>query len=122
MCYPTPIKTRPTFSLTTILLFLSTRVPQSRCYIYRARSRIPDHEIDFGRSVMMISSKTFTYPVMDALGVDPKQLEFPKISSMDAFVAAIHEALPIPPPFADDFARTPGLVPDDGTSQRYVGA
>jgi hypothetical protein len=69
---------------------------------------------------MMISSSAFMFPVMDnALGVDPKMLT--RLSD-DALVEAVNEAVPILPPRVDDFASTPGLVPDDGSSQRYVGA
>ena len=57
---------------------------------------------------------------MDALGVDPKMLELPHLLSEGALVAAIHEAIPNLPPRVDDFPRTPDLVPDNGSSLRYV--
>jgi DNA-directed RNA polymerase subunit RPC12/RpoP len=65
----------------------------------------------------MKSSKAFTFPVMSAPGVDPKQLEMPIPLSFDAVVAAIHEAIPVPP-WADEFAVCPSLVSDHGSSQR----
>ena len=70
---------------------------------------------------MMISSKT-TFPMMDALGVDPRLLEMPILSSQEALVTVIHELFPDPPQSMDDFASTPGLVADDGSSQRCVSA
>jgi len=65
---------------------------------------------------MLNSSKTFTFPVMDPPGVDPKLLMILKPLSQDALVAAINEAIP-GPPRADEFA-VPDLVSDDGNSQR----
>ena len=65
---------------------------------------------------MIESSKTFTFLVMDAPGVDPKLLELPVPLGEDAIVAAIHEAIPDPPPRVDDFANYSGLVFDDGSS------
>ena len=66
---------------------------------------------------MLNSSKTFTSPVMDAPGVDPKLLMTFNLMSQDALVAAINEAIPNPPPRVDESA-VPDLVPDDGNSQR----
>lgn len=71
---------------------------------------------------MMISSKTFMFPMMDALGVDPKVLDMPVLSSQEALVAIVRGLFPDPPQSVDDFASTPGLVTDDGSSQRCVGA
>ena len=68
---------------------------------------------------MLNSSKTFTFPVIDAPGVDPKLLMIPNLLSQDALVTAINEAIPNPPPSADEFI-VPDLVPDDGSSQRFV--
>ena len=63
------------------------------------------------------------FPAVDAWGVDPRELviELPTLLSMDTFVAAVNEALQTSSQSVDDCARTPELVPDDGSSQRYVG-
>lgn len=66
---------------------------------------------------MMFSSKSFTFPVMDAPGVDPKLLEMPVLSSEAALVAAVCKLFPDTLQSADDFVATPALVPDDGSSQ-----
>ena len=68
----------------------------------------------------MKSSKTFTPPAMDAPGVDPKMLEMLVPLGWDAVVAAIHEAIPDPPPCADEFAVCPSLISDYSSSQRYA--
>lgn len=57
--------------------------------------------------------------MMDAMGVDPKLLEMPILSSQETLVKAVHELFPDPDPpqSVDDFTSTPGLVADDGSSQ-----
>jgi hypothetical protein len=67
-----------------------------------------------------MKSKAFTSPVMDAPGVDPKMLEMPVPLSFNALVAAIHEAIPNPPPSADEFVVCPSPISDHGDSQRCV--
>lgn len=67
---------------------------------------------------MMKSSNAFASPVMGAPGVDPKMVEMPIPLSIDAVVAAIHEAFPDPPPSADEFAVCPSLISDHDSSQR----
>ncbi|KAF9781700.1 hypothetical protein BJ322DRAFT_1023069 [Thelephora terrestris] len=65
----------------------------------------------------MSSSDTFTFQAIDGRGVDPRTLQLPTLLSVDAFIAAVEECCPTLPPSIDDFARTPDLVPDDGSSQ-----
>jgi len=69
---------------------------------------------------MMQSFHTITFPVLDAPGVDPKSLELPSLLSSEALVAAINQVIPDSPPCVDDYVMCPGLVPDDGSSQRYT--
>jgi len=79
---------------------------------------ISNHGARIERLAMLNSSKTFTSPVMDAPGVDPKLLMTLNLLSQDALVAAINEAIPNPHPCADEFTGIPDLVSDDGNSQR----
>lgn len=69
---------------------------------------------------MLNPSKTYTSPVLDAPGVDPKLFEMPVLSSWEAFILATHKAVPLPPPSVDEFVMCPDLVLDDGSSQRCV--
>lgn len=66
---------------------------------------------------MTQSFQTFTFPVLDAPGVNPRLLELP---NLEALVAAINQAIPSSPPCVDDSVMCPGLVSDDGSSQRYI--
>ena len=68
----------------------------------------------------MQSFQTYTFPVLDAPGVDPRSLELPSPLSLEALIAAIDQAIPDSPPCVDDPVMCPGLVPDDGSSQRYA--
>jgi DNA-directed RNA polymerase subunit RPC12/RpoP len=113
---PDRIKT----SLTLPLPPIYTRIPSSRWCLDCAEAPISNHGIPFERSDMLNSSNTYTSLVMDAPGVDPKQLGILVPLSLEAVVAAIHQAVQIPPPCVDEFAMCPDLVSDDGSSQRYV--
>jgi len=68
----------------------------------------------------MKPSQTFTSPVLGAPGVDPRLLELLTPSSEEALIAAINQAIPPSPPCVDDSVMSPGLVSDDGNSQRCV--
>ena len=64
---------------------------------------------------MMKPSSTFTPIVSGAPVVDPKLLEMFSLSSLEALVTAVNEAIPDPPPCVD--GNVPDLVFDDGSSQ-----
>ena len=74
----------------------------------------------------MTSSSASMFLMTDnALGMDPELLELLELLALlneDPFVDAAHEWPPILLPSVDDSASTPGLITDDGSSQRYVGA
>ena len=71
---------------------------------------------------MTSSSASMLLMTDNALGMDPELLELLALLNEDPFIDAAHEWPPILPPSVDDSASTPGLITDDGSSQRYVGA
>jgi hypothetical protein len=67
---------------------------------------------------MRFSSNGLTSQATDAQGTtNPRSVESLIPVSERALIAAIHKALPIPPP---PVFESMGLVPDDGSSHRYV--
>ena len=64
--------------------------------------------------------------MVDVVGVDLKMLEMPPLPPWnreveEEFLAELRKPSPSPPPRREgDSVSTPGLVPDDGSSQRWV--